>query len=59
VNGTGFPEADIVSDSADVREELRVVRQDGGTLPAGIYLIGVYNYSHETARFAVRARLEN
>jgi Zn-dependent metalloprotease len=59
INGTGFPEADVVSESEYAREDIRVVNQEGGALPAGIYVIAVYNYSQETARFVVRARLED
>ena len=59
INGTGFPEADVVSESEYSREDIRLVNQEGGALPAGIYVIGVYNYSGETAKFTVRARLED
>ena len=59
INGTGFPEADVVSESEYAREDVRVVNQNGGALPAGTYVIAVYNYSQETARFVVRARLED
>jgi Zn-dependent metalloprotease len=58
ITGAGFPEADVVSDSPSSREDLRVVSRNGGTLPAGTYYIGVYNYGSESARFVVRARYE-
>ena len=59
INGSGFPEADLVSESPLSREDLRVVGKEGGMLPAGTYFLGVYNYSSQTATFTVRTRLES
>jgi hypothetical protein len=58
INGTGFPEADVVSESEYAREDVRVVGAEGGALPAGAYVIGVYNYSNAMALFRLQAVLE-
>ena len=58
INGTGYPEADLVSNSAESREDLRITAASGGLLPAGVYVVAVYNYSPATTRFHLRARLE-
>jgi hypothetical protein len=58
ITGTGFPQADVVSDTESSREDIRLSLQDGSPIPAGVYVIGVYNYSQQTARFTVRVALE-
>jgi hypothetical protein len=58
IAGTGYPQADVVSNSADSREVLTITAAGGGPPPPGVYFIGVYNYSSETTTFKVRARLE-
>lgn len=58
INNTGFPEADLVEDSASESEVMKIVPVKGAALPAGMYYLGVYNYSSETARFSIRAKLE-
>jgi Zn-dependent metalloprotease len=58
VTGTGYPEGDLVSDSESSREDLRITASNGGPIPAGLYFFGVYNYSGETARYTISARVE-
>jgi hypothetical protein len=58
VTGTGYPEGDLVSDTEYSREDMRITANNGGALPAGLYFFGVYNYSGETTRYTIRARLE-
>ena len=58
VTGTGYPEGDLVSETESSREDMRITANDGGTLPAGLYFFAVYNYSGETARYTIGARLE-
>jgi hypothetical protein len=58
VNNTGFPEADLISDSPSSSEQMNVTRSGGGTLPAGRYFFAVYNYSGETTRYSIRLSVE-
>jgi len=58
INGTGYPQADLVSNSESSREDLAITGAGGGPLPAGVYVLGVYNYSSNTTRFQLRARLQ-
>ncbi|HYO82029.1 MAG TPA: M36 family metallopeptidase [Bryobacteraceae bacterium] len=58
VNGTGFPEADLVANSPDTREYLRITGENGGPIPPGVYVVGTYNYSQATTRFRLTARFE-
>jgi Zn-dependent metalloprotease len=58
INDTGYPEADLVSNSESSREDMRITGQSGRPIPPGVYVFGVYNYSSETTRFKITARLE-
>lgn len=58
LNGTGNPEADIVS-TTDSPHELAAIRMaNGSNLPAGRYYLGVLNYAERTARFRIQATIE-
>jgi Zn-dependent metalloprotease len=58
ITGTGYPQADLVSDSASSHEFMRIIGANGGPPPAGTYFIGVYNYGSATTRFQLQTTLE-
>ena len=55
LNGTGYPEADIVSATDSPHERIVVRLANGSNLPAGRYFLAVSNYSDRTAQYRVQA----
>jgi Zn-dependent metalloprotease len=56
VNDAGGVVSDFASETESSSESVTLSRNDGGTLPAGLYFIGVLNYSNSTAQFRVAAQ---
>ena len=59
INGTGFPEADVVSESEYSREDIRLVNQERWRSTRRHLRDRRVQLQRETAKFAVRARLED